>query len=309
MRKGFAARAALPLVLGLGLLASGCGGEDLSGTHELTYGGKAVEVPKKAEKILLDGTEYPIEDAMALDLKLAGISEGIKFSLFGGLNSYIANLEKVDTGSPEALQAFAPDAIIAAGGSEAEHIAELSAVAPVILSEADADWKENLRMLANLSGQKANGEKLIGQYEKDIKAFKKKWNPDGGKTALYVYLAKDRDDLTLIPSALPVLYEDLGFRFPVEEEAMGQVIMLDEAALSELDPDYIFMDGYWTEYAVDMREELEKLKNEPGWKEMSAVREGRLYGFEKPLADGTFTGTQSYSRITMLERLKEEMEK
>jgi len=193
LKKRLTVRSAFVLVLGLAILTTACGEEDLNGTHELTYGGRTVEVPKRAGKILFDSVAYPVEDAMALELPVAGVAEE-KGLLYGKVHLYIRSAEVLDTKDSAAVEAFAPDAIVASSRANAEHIEKLSAVAPVVLSDApEGDWRVDLRMLANLSGQSSKGEELIEQYDRDIRAFKKNWNPDGDKTALYAYVAKDDD--------------------------------------------------------------------------------------------------------------------
>lgn len=163
----------LVLGLGLGILTTARGTEDLGGTHELTYGGRTVEVPKKAEKILFDSVAYPVEDAMALEL--------------------------------------------------------------------------------------------------------------------------------------PVLYEDAGFSSPISAASVGQTISLSPETLSSIDPDYLFVEGYWSEFPVDMREEVERLKEREGWQELTAVQEGRVYAFEEAQVVSGTMSAQSYSRMTLLKQMTEEM--
>ncbi|OWA35459.1 hypothetical protein B9G55_12515 [Saccharibacillus sp. O16] len=299
-------RAALPLTIGLGLLLSGCGSEDLTGTQQLTYDGSTIEVPKKAERILFEWTSFPLEDAMALDVKVSAVPEDGGGHYAGVVADYAKDAEKIDTDDMDAVRAYDPDAIIMMGLDNTEHIRELSKVAPVILAGGPGvDWKENLRMMAALTAQKKKGEKLIADYEKDAEALVKKWNPNRDKKAVYL-LSQDEGGtkFKVVPgSVIPTLYQDLGFQYPVKSEERTPMLTLDQ--LAKIDPDYIFMDGPWLYQGQSKADTLDLLGQDAKWQNLRAFKDGHLH--LGALFEEGLSGTESYSRMYLLKRIGEEL--
>ncbi|WP_374717859.1 ABC transporter substrate-binding protein [Neobacillus sp.] len=276
-------------------------------TQTITYLGKEYTVPAKVEKIVAASQEA-MEDAAILGVKPVGaIAAAGKFPEYLG-DSMSEAIEIGDKKQPnsEVLLQLKPDVILGTSKFQPEVVKNLNSVAPMIpISHISTNWKDNLLVLAELSGKKEEAEQIIKQYEADAAEVKKQLA--SSMKDKKVLMVRIRGGNIFIYSQdvyfNPVLYSDLGLTVPKEILASQSQEMITLEKLAEINPDYLFVQFEESENA-QTPEALKDLQNNTIWKSIQAVKSDKVFiNTVSPLAAG---GT-ALSKTEFLKVVKEKL--
>jgi iron complex transport system substrate-binding protein len=258
---------------------------------KITYLGKEYTVPSKAERIVITGSLESMEDALVLGVKPVGaISIGGKFpEMFSKIVDKAESIGEKAQPNVETILKLKPDVILATSKFPAETMEKISKITTTIpVSHIATDWEANLLLLGELSGKEKEAKEAIQKYNNDIKTAKEKFDTAlKGKKVIAIRIRSG--NISIYPSTIffnPVLYTDLGLEIPEPVKAAKAQETISLEKFSELNPDYIFVQFSQDENA-DKPKALEDLQNNPIWKSINAVKNGKVYvNVVDPLAQG-----------------------
>lgn len=181
--------------------------------------------------------------------------------------------------SIEKIIELAPDFILASDSDE-KHLDKLQAIAPTYLvpgytiDEATGmkDWRQVHRLIGRLVGKSEKAEENIAAYDALVEDYKAQIGDSvKGKTALIYQISSTGKGLWMSsPESAPQVYQDFGFVVPEKFTLTGDYYAVEE--LITLNPDYMFVN-------IGSTEEYEKLKANPIWNNLTAVKEGHIYEY------------------------------
>ncbi|MCY8907521.1 iron-hydroxamate ABC transporter substrate-binding protein [Bacillus atrophaeus] len=306
------------LILLLALTAAACGskeetnGSSAAGTKsdkkKIEYLDKTYEVKVPTDKIAITGSVESMEDAKLLDVHPAGaISFSGKFpDMFKDITDKATSTgEKMEPNIEKILE-LQPDVILASTKFPENTIKKLSNTATTIpVSHISSNWKENMMLLAQLTGKEKKAKEIIADYEQDLKDTKTKINGKAKDSNALVIRIR-QGNIYIYPEQVyfnSTLYGDLGLTAPDEVKAAKAQELISLEKLSEMNPDHIFVQFSDDENA-DKPDALKDLEKNPIWSSLTAVKEDHVYvNSVDPLAQG---GT-AWSKVRFLKAATEKL--
>ncbi|MDQ0926026.1 iron complex transport system substrate-binding protein [Bacillus atrophaeus] len=306
------------LILLLALTAAACGskeetnGRSAAGTKsekkKIEYLDKTYEVKVPTDKIAITGSVESMEDAKLLDVHPAGaISFSGKFpDMFKDITDKATSIgEKMEPNIEKILE-LQPDVILASTKFPENTIKKLSNTATTIpVSHISSNWKENMMLLAQLTGKEKKAKEIIADYEQDLKDTKTKINGKAKDSNALVIRIR-QGNIYIYPEQVyfnSTLYGDLGLTAPDEVKAAKAQELISLEKLSEMNPDHIFVQFSDDENA-DKPDALKDLEKNPIWSSLTAVKEDHVYvNSVDPLAQG---GT-AWSKVRFLKAATEKL--
>ncbi|MEV4174264.1 iron-siderophore ABC transporter substrate-binding protein [Nonomuraea sp. NPDC049709] len=185
----------------------------------------------------------------------------------------------------EAVADTKPDVILAAySGLTQQDYDTLSDIAPVVAYPDAAwatPWREIIRMNSKAIGLAAEGDKLIGDIEADIKAVVAKYPQLKGKSAMFMTHV-DPNDVSEIGfytthDTRTLFFEDLGLTIPgsIAEASKGTEKFALSRSAEQID---VFDDvDIITGYGDEKGELLAKIRKDPLLSKIPAVERGSVY--------------------------------
>ncbi|MDN4068579.1 ABC transporter substrate-binding protein [Paenibacillus vini] len=270
-------------------------------TRTVKYLDKEYTLPAKTERIVITGAVEAMEDSIVLDVKPVG---AITFSgefpeLFQSITTDAESVGEKTEPNFETILALKPDVILGSTKFKPEVMEQLSKIAPTIpYSHVSTDWESNLQLLGELSGKQEQAKQTIEKYKADLETAKSQLS-DTVKGGKVIALRIRAGELYIYPEKVffnPVLYEELGFTVPAEVKAAKAQELVSKEKFAEMNPDYLFLQ-FSPDENKDTPNALEEFQNDPIIKNISAVKNGKLFvNVVDPLAQG---GT-AYSKIEFL---------
>ncbi|RTE06435.1 ABC transporter substrate-binding protein [Paenibacillus whitsoniae] len=275
-----------------------------TGPHTIKYVGKDYTVPAKVDKVVITGAVESLEDALLLDVKPVGaLTVSGKFpAVFAPITDKAEGIGEKTQPNLETILKLKPDVILSSTKFPAETNEKLTKVGLTIpVSHLATDWENNLLLLGELTGKQAKAKEVLDKYKKDSAALKEKIGPVL-KNKKVLALRVRSGSLFIYPQDVffnPSLYAELGATVPEEVKAAKAQAGISLEKLSEMNPDYLFI-----EFAEDENKDtpkvFEDLKNNPIFKNINAVKNGQLY---TNIVDPMLQGGTAYSKIKFLEAL------
>lgn len=277
---------------------------------KITYLGKEYTVPSKDAKIVITGTMESMEDALMLDVKpLGAITVGGEFpAMFKEITAETKPIGEKIQPNIETILSLKPDIILGSTKFPVETLEKLNKVKDTIpVSHISTDWEDNLMLMGQLSGKEDKAKEIIEKYKEDAKEAKEKLG-DKMKDKKVVTIRIRSGNIFIYPETVffnPVLYNDLGLTAPEPVKAAKAQEEISLEKFSELNPDYIFVQFSENENA-EKPKTLEELNNNPIWKSINAVKEGKVFvNTVDPLGQG---GT-AWSKSNFLKAAVSELSK
>lgn len=154
---------------------------------------------------------------------------------------------------------------------------QLSQIAPTVFSETiRGRWQENFMLWAEAVNRKAEGERLLQEWDRRLEDFRQK---AGDKLNLQVSLVR------FMPGHVRILYKDtfagsileeIGFRRPPAQDKADFAAEVTKERIPEMDGDILFY--YTYEPGDGQASQIEKeWTNDPLWKNLSVVKAGKAY--------------------------------
>ncbi|MGM9924731.1 MAG: ABC transporter substrate-binding protein [Bacillus sp. (in: firmicutes)] len=276
-----------------------------SSTITLTDAMGEVTIPANPERII---ATY-LEDALvSLDMTPAA-----QWSISGAPNAYlqdrIGDVPLIEWNLPlEQVIEANPDLIIFSSASAIQDgmYEEYKKVAPVYVMEDDTanDWRKQLSVVGQVTGQEKASQKVLEDYKKKASAASDEIKASIGDDSVaaiwvtggqYFLLEKER-------FAANVLYKDLDLAVPNMIQNMepaaadGTWNPVTLEALADLDADHVFL------LASEGEAGIETLNKSAVWKKTPAASKGQVYevGY-----DGSWTVNGKIASDKVIETLKE----
>lgn len=312
-------------IIGIVLLLVACGGNEGStnteageakGTDEgdsteqtITYLDESYTIPKDVNNIITASLES-MEDAAALGVKPIGA-----VTIAGELPDYLADdLEGAESigekmePNYESVLSLKPDVILGSSKHQDDVVEQLNKIAPMIpYSHIATDWKDNLRLMGELSGKDAEAEQLITDYEKDAEDAKENISDDLQDKDVFVIRVRN-GSLFVYPADVylnPVIYEDLGFEVPEVVTGAKAQEEISLETLAEINPDVVFLQ-YENSENDNKTAALDKILEDPIFKSIDASKNDKVFVNEiDPLAQGGTAWSKERFLDAAVEKLSE----
>lgn len=187
-----------------------------------------------------------------------------------------------DEGQPnlEAIIALKPDLILATKTRHEKIVPQLEAIAPTVVTEDLADWKNNLRLAGEALGKREQAESIMREWNSRVADFKKKMGAKLETTTVSVIRVQRDNSVKVYLKGFPGLFmRDLGLGIPKAQQVTFSGSGLDITSkehIPQFDADYIFD----ITTPLPGQENVPKLQEEwtshPLWKSMNAVKNGKV---------------------------------
>lgn len=258
---------------------------------KLTYKDKEYTVPGNDAKLVITGSMESLEDALLLGVKPIGsMTVGGEFpEMFKDITVDATAIGEKTQPNLETILSLKPNLILGSSKFPEETIGKLNKIAPTVpVSHIATDWEANLLLMGQLSGKEDKAKEIIANYKKDASEAKEKLGETlKGKKVLTARMRAG--NIAIYPANIflnTVLYSDLGLEVPEPVAAAKAQENISLEKLSELNPDYIFLQFSEDENA-DKPKALEELESNPIWKNLNAVKNGKVFvNAVDPLAQG-----------------------
>ncbi|MEJ8304758.1 ABC transporter substrate-binding protein [Saccharibacillus sacchari] len=265
--------------------------EAATGDRTITYLGKEYTVPAKAERIVITGAMEAMEDAVTLDVHPVGaITYAGEFpEQFASITDNAQSIGEKTEPNFETILSLKPDVILGSTKFPEETLAQLEKIAPTILvSHISDDWKDNLKLMGELTGKEAEAQAAIDQYAADVETAKAEIGTKvEDKSVLAVRVRQG--SLYVYPAGIfvnAILYGDLGIEVPeiIASAEAQQEISVEQ--LAEINPDYLFLQFSENENSK-APQALEDLQNNPIIQQLKAHKDGKMFvNLMNPLSEG-----------------------
>lgn len=264
--------------------------EEDSTEQTITYLDESYTIPKDVNNIITASLES-MEDAAALGVKPVGavtIADELPEYLAGDLEGAESIGEKMEP-NYESVLSLKPDVILGSSKHQDDVVEQLNKIATMIpYSHIATDWKDNLRLMGELSGKDAEAEQLITDYEKDVEDGKENISDDLHDKDVFVIRVRN-GSLFIYPADVylnPVIYEDLGFDVPEVVNGAKAQEEISLETLAEINPDVIFLQ-YENSENDNKTAALDKILEDPIFKSINASKNDKVFVNEiDPLAQG-----------------------
>lgn len=168
-----------------------------------------------------------------------------------------------------------PDLIIGAAPLHSEIYAQLSAIAPTVMVEAEAmDWRERLLTVADVVGRTDAANELLAEFDETTERASAQVQDAIGADETVMFLRVLPDEFRIYGpnrhSAGEILHGPLGLAFPAVEGLDGDESALSVAieVLPQINPDHLFV--------LDQTEGS-GFTTTSIWQGLDAVRNGNVY--------------------------------
>jgi iron complex transport system substrate-binding protein len=239
-----------------------------------------VTVPSEPKKIAVLVGTYA-DHLLTLGVKPHAIDSGEGNSYEG--KEYIKEqlkdsipLGSTFTPNLESILAAQPDLILSNKGAHEKAYKDMSLIAPTILFEnPDADWRRTLIQVGEAVGKKELAQKKVEEYEAKAASAKAKLQASvGEQKILFLRVLPKEIRVYGVPSRFgKLLYEDLGLRPAANIPTNKDQEAVSMEKLPEINPDIIFL--------MNSSDNIEDFKENPLWKNLKAVKNGKIYAAEK----------------------------
>lgn len=284
--------------------------ETASDTRSITYLGQEYTIPVNAEKIVITGAMEAMEDALVLDVHPAGaITVGGEFpERFEAIVDQAQSIGEKTEPNFETILSLQPDVILGTTKFKPEVVEQLQKIAPLIqVSHIASDWKDNLNLMAELTGKQDEAKQIIEEYESQLETSKTELgNTLSDKEVVAIRIRGG--EMYIYPANVfvnPILYEDLGLTPPAEVVAAEAQEMISVEQFAEMNPDYVFIQ-FEEQSNKDNPAALEDLQNNPIIQKTTAFKDNHVFiNVIDPLSEGG----PAWSRTNFLKAAVEQLTK
>ncbi|MED1781079.1 iron-hydroxamate ABC transporter substrate-binding protein [Brevibacillus fortis] len=260
-------------------------------TRTIKYLDKEYTVPSKTERIVIAGSMESMEDSLVLNVNPVGaISVGGKFpEMFTPITGEAKSIGEKTQPNLETILSLKPDVILGSSKFPPETVEKMNKIAPTFpVSHISTNWEANLQLLGELTGKQAEAEKALQAYKAEAEATKTKLG-ESMKDKKVLAIRLRQGNISIYPEKVffnPVLYTDLGLTASEEVKAAKAQEIISMEKFSQINPDYLFIQ-FSPDENKDKPNALEDLQNNPIWKSVNAVKNGKVYvNVVDPLAQG-----------------------
>ncbi|MFC0211687.1 ABC transporter substrate-binding protein [Paenibacillus chartarius] len=179
----------------------------------------------------------------------------------------------------EQIAALKPDLIIGNKMRQEKVYEQLKAIAPTVFSDVlRGEWKNNFQLYAEALNKKAEGDKIIADFDKRIEEFKKQAGDKLNKKVSVARFMAGKTRIYNTDTFTGVIFKQIGIARPdtVLNAKNSFADEITKERLPELDTDILFYFTYETGDGAANKTEQEWL-NDPLWKNMNVVKSGNAH--------------------------------
>lgn len=180
----------------------------------------------------------------------------------------------------EAIVNLKPDVIIATKDRHEKIYAQLSKIAPTIVTKDLANWQDNLDVMASVMNQEDKAAAFLQDWKAQVADFKSKLAAKDRGAAISIIRINPNGSARAYNTGFAYqIFQELGFSVPKQQKAMNKEIInvTSKEQVSLLDGDYIF--DFTTDWDGDGG--IYKLQKEwidsPLWQNLNAVKNKKYY--------------------------------
>jgi iron complex transport system substrate-binding protein len=177
----------------------------------------------------------------------------------------------------EAIAALKPDLILGNKMRQEKVYTQLSAIAPTVFTETlRGEWKNNFTVYADALNKSAEGQKVIGDFNKRIADFKQQ---AGDKLSTKVSIVRFMPGKTRIyysQTFSGIILKELGFARPQSQTKDAFADDVTKERIPEMDGDILFYFTWETGNGEASKAEQEWI-TDPLWKNLSVVKNNKAY--------------------------------
>lgn len=176
----------------------------------------------------------------------------------------------------ELIASLKPDLIIGNKLRQEKVYDQLNAIAPTVFSETlRGEWQSNLLLYADAIGKKAEGEKVIADYDSRTADFKEKAGDKLNQKVSVVRFMAGKTRIYLEDTFTGIAFSKLGITRPDSQKYKDTFVEeITKERLPEVDADMIFYFTYETGDGKGTAMEQEMLKD-PLWQSLQAVKNNK----------------------------------
>nr|WP_206529496.1 iron-siderophore ABC transporter substrate-binding protein [Brevibacillus sp. SYP-B805] len=211
----------------------------------------------------------------------------------------VTNLGSENQPNLEAIVSLHPDLIIASKTRHEAIYAQLSAIAPTVMTEEVHLWKDTLRLTAEALNKKDEEEKFLAEWAKKVADFKEKMGDQLKLEAGIVDFRPDHARIVYTGFSALVL-DELGIARPATQKGEEWGVKLtSKENIPQMDADIIFDQTSTTrdDGRLDLRKEW---TGHPLWKNLRAVKNNRVFEVDTAVWNN---GSGPLAAVEMLEDL------
>lgn len=177
----------------------------------------------------------------------------------------------------EAIAALQPDLILGMKMRHEKIYSQLSAIAPtVFVEEPRGDWQENFMLYAEALNKKAEGEKVIADWNKRVEEFKQKAGDKLQTQVSIVRFMPGRVRIYYKDTFLGTILKDLGVARPAAQDKDEFAAEVTKERIPEMDGDIMFYFSYETGNGEASKLEQE-WTNDALWKNLNVVKNNKVF--------------------------------
>ena len=176
----------------------------------------------------------------------------------------------------EAIAALKPDLII---GNKLRHekvYEQLKAIAPTVFSETlRGEWKSNFKLYAEALNKKAEGDKVLADWDKKVADLKGKYGEKFGKTQVSVVrFMAGKTRIYYSQTFSGIIFKELGIARPAAQQKDAFADDVTKERIPDMEGDVMFYFTYETGKGEATKSEQE-WTNDPLFKNLNVVKNGK----------------------------------
>lgn len=273
--------------------SAACGG------REITHAAGVTCVPKSPKRVVvLDAG--PLDTALALGVKPVGavskfVGSDDFISYLNDRTGGIQNVGIITQPNLERILALKPDLILSSKVRHGELYAQLSRIAPTVLTESvGATWRENLLLWGDALGRKAQAQTLLNRFRVRAKTV---GQAHRGVSVSVVRFLPGQTRIMHRASFIGTILDEAGLGRPASQRVNDFAAVVSAEAIPQMDASHLFYTT-WGDPGTTTQGEL---TGSPLWKNLGAVRAGRAHGVSD---DHWMTGTGILAAHRVLDDLE-----
>ncbi|GAA5513950.1 putative siderophore-binding lipoprotein YfiY [Deinococcus carri] len=267
--------------------------------REITHAAGVTCVPGTPKRVVVLDIG-PLDTALALGVKPVGavskFADSDDFvSYLNGRTGGIQNVGVITQPSLERILALKPDLILSSKVRHGEIYAQLSRIAPTVLSESvGATWRENLLLWGDALGKKAQAQTLLNRFRVRARTVGQKF-PRASISVVRFLPGQTR--IMHRASFIGTVLDEAGLSRPASQRVNDFAAMVSQEAIPQMDASHLFYTTWGDPKATTQSE----MMGSPLWKNLAAVKAGRAFAVDD---DFWMTGTGILAANRVLDDLE-----
>ncbi len=188
----------------------------------------------------------------------------------------VESLGKESAINLEMIAALEPDLILGNKARHEEIYAQLSDIAPTVLSERlRGDWQVNYRLYAEALGKTEEGNKVLADYEARIKDLSAKLGDNLKEKVSVIRFLASQTRIYQLDSFSGLTLKKLGFDRPANQNVEEFALRVGKESIPDMDGDRIVYFTYDDGDGAALQAEADYLAD-PIWLQLEAVKAGKV---------------------------------